>query len=116
MGRALFLVLLGLPGLVVLVSLGIWQMQRLDWKQGVIAEIESRIGDDPVPLPAMPEPQRDRYLPVRAEGQFLPGELHVLVSIRQVGPGYRIIAPFQTNEGQRILIDRGFVPTSQKNI
>ena len=57
----------------------------------------------------------DRFAPVRVEGTFLPGELHVLVSVKRVGPGYRVISPFQTAQGRRILIDRGFVPAEAKN-
>jgi surfeit locus 1 family protein len=116
MRAAFFVILIGLVGTGILVGLGFWQVQRLAWKESVIAEIDSRIAAEPAPLPAAPDAPRDRYLPVRVEGQFLPGELHVLVSIKQVGPGYRIIAPFQTEGGKRILIDRGFVPTARKTV
>ena len=43
--------LLGFGFIMILVALGIWQMQRLDWKQGVLANIETRIAGDPEPLP-----------------------------------------------------------------
>ena len=42
-----------------------------------------------------------------------PGEIHVLVSVKQVGAGYRIIQSFST-EDRTILVDRGFVPTTAK--
>ncbi|MFT4960322.1 MAG: surfeit locus 1 family protein [Paracoccaceae bacterium] len=108
MRRVLFLIIFGIAGTAVLLSLGLWQVQRLTWKQGVIAEIEAQIGADPVALPAEPDPQSDKYLPVSVTGTIEPGELHVLVSLKQVGAGYRIIAPFLTNDGRRILLDRGF--------
>ena len=113
MRRILFLLIFGLAGLAVLVSLGIWQVQRLAWKEDILADIEARIAADPVPLPEAVDPEADRYLPVEVSGELLPGEIHVLVSVKQVGPGYRIIAPFRTGD-RTILVDRGFVPTTAK--
>jgi len=113
MRRILFLLIFGLAGLAVLVSLGTWQVQRLAWKEGILADIEARIAADPVPLPGAVDPESDRYLPVVVSGEMLPGEIHVLVSVKQVGPGYRIIAPFRAG-GRTILVDRGFVPTTAK--
>ena len=115
MSRLLFLLIFGLAGAAILVWLGTWQVQRLAWKEGLLAEIDARIAAEPTALPQSPAPDVDRYAPVRVAGNFLPGEVHVLVSVKRVGPGYRIIAPFQTREGRRILIDRGFVPTEAKN-
>ncbi|ETX30971.1 SURF1 family protein [Roseivivax isoporae] len=108
--------LIGLVGAAILVALGIWQVQRLEWKRGILTEIETTITADPVPLPApgAADPEADRYLPVAARGTIAPGELHVLVSRKQQGAGYRIIAPFETEDGRRVLLDRGFVPTEAK--
>ena len=113
MRRFLFLLIFGLAGLAVLVSLGVWQVQRLAWKQGVLSEIESRISADPVALPQQPSEGADKYLPVVVERELEPGEIHVLVSVKQVGAGYRIIQSFST-QGRTILVDRGFVPTTAK--
>lgn len=115
MRRILFLLIFGVTGLAVLVSLGIWQVRRLAWKEGVLAEIETRIAADPVPLPAHPDPEADRYLPVIVTGEMGTPEVHVLVSVKRVGAGYRIIAPFVTEDGRRVMVDRGFVPTPAKN-
>ncbi|TDE39676.1 SURF1 family protein [Antarcticimicrobium sediminis] len=114
MRRFLFLLVFGIVGGGLLLSLGTWQLRRLAWKQGVLAEIETRIAADPVALPAAPDPERDRYLPVRVAGTMGAQELHVLVSTRDFGAGYRIITPFVTDSGRRILIDRGFIPTEAK--
>ncbi|MGY9046538.1 hypothetical protein P775_21880 [Puniceibacterium antarcticum] len=109
MKRIVAPLLFGLIGAAILVSLGQWQLQRLEWKQGVLEEIESRIGGDPLPLPAQGDPDVDKYQPVNLHGQILPEEIHVLVSVKQVGAGYRVISPFVT-DGRRVLLDRGFIP------
>lgn len=113
MRRLLFLAIFGLTGTATLLGLGTWQMKRLAWKQTLLAEIEERIADAPVALPSAPDPEQDRYLPVTASGTIEPGALHVLASIKQVGPGLRIITPFETG-GRRILLDRGFLREEDK--
>ncbi|WP_170331228.1 SURF1 family protein [Ruegeria arenilitoris] len=115
MRRILFLLIFGIAGLAILVSLGVWQVQRLAWKQDVLAEIENRISADPVDLPKNVSPDTDKYLPVTIKGEMEPGEIHVLVSVKQVGAGYRIIQSFST-EDRTILVDRGFVPVTAKQI
>ncbi|MCF1708556.1 SURF1 family protein [Tabrizicola sp. J26] len=106
---------IGLVGAAILVSLGVWQIKRLAWKEALLAGIEARLHDAPMALPAAPDPARDRYAPVWAEGSFTGPELHVLSADRESGPGYRIIAAFRTTDGRMILIDRGFVPEDQRD-
>jgi surfeit locus 1 family protein len=113
MRRYLFAVLLGLSGAGVLIALGVWQVQRLAWKEGVLAGIEARISADPVTLPPVPDPARDQYLPVFVEGSFTGAQLSVLASLKQVGPGYRLIAAFQTVDGRKVMVDRGFEPIEE---
>lgn len=108
MARYLVPLIFGLVGVAILVGLGVWQMQRLAWKEGVLADIEARIAADPVALPDAPDPQADRYLPVRVTGQLGTKALRVLVSQKQVGAGYRVISALDTGD-RRILLDRGFV-------
>jgi surfeit locus 1 family protein len=108
--------LTGLIGTAILVGLGTWQMQRLEWKQGILTQIESRIGGDPASLPAIGDPERDRYQPVMLNGTIDTDELYVLVSQKQVGAGYRVISPFVTDDGRRILLDRGFIPVADRDL
>lgn len=108
--------LVGLLGVAVLVSLGVWQLQRLEWKRGVLAEIDARLAAAPVPVPELPDPQADRYRRVRAEGALLPGEIHVYTAGPGGRVGYRIVAPMQLADGRRILVDRGFVPLAEKDV
>lgn len=107
--------LFGLIGTAILLWLGTWQMQRLDWKRGILSEIENRIGGDPAPLPATGDPETDRYQPVQLNGTIAPDELYVLVSQKKIGAGYRVISPFTTDDGRRILLDRGFIPVANRD-
>jgi surfeit locus 1 family protein len=109
MRRYIFPVLLGLVGCGILVSLGVWQLNRLAWKEQLLADIRARIDAPPVALPAHPEPGRDRYLAVTARGHVGARELHVLTGHVLTGPGYRIISPFVLADGRRVMVDRGFV-------
>ena len=113
MPRLLAPLLFGLAGFAILMWLGVWQMQRLAWKEGVLAEIEAKIAAEPVAIPATPDPDGNRYLPVRVTGRFDEGALRVLVSRKRVGAGHLIISPFETDEGRRILVDRGFLKLEQ---
>ncbi len=113
--RLLFPLIIGLGGFSALVSLGAWQLQRLAWKEGVLAEIETRAAADPVALPAAPVAERDRYLPVIVEGDFDGEEVAVLVSLPKRGPAYRLVASFETANGRRIMVDRGAVPVADRS-
>ena len=115
MSRRIILPLLfGLVGAAILIGLGTWQVQRLHWKEGLIASAEAKIAMPAVALPTQPDPVADRYLSVTVQGRFLGPEAHVLTSILGQGPGFLVIATYQTDDGRRILVDRGFVPETAK--
>lgn len=115
MSRRMILPLLfGLVGAAILISLGTWQLRRMEWKEAILAEIEARIAAAPVDLPATPDPEADRYLPVAMAGAFTGERLYVLVSRKQVGAGVRVIEAFAT-DGRRVLVDRGFLPDAEKD-
>ncbi|WP_299028832.1 SURF1 family protein [uncultured Sulfitobacter sp.] len=116
MRRSLFLIVIGAGGAAILLWLGFWQMQRLEWKLGVIADIDARIAAAPVVLPQTPDPQSDSYLPVEVSGTLAPDYLRVLVSQKEIGAGYRIISALEGADGRRVLLDRGFTPVAMTDI
>ncbi len=101
--------------LALLIGLGVWQLQRLAWKEGLIAEIEMRAKGTPVTLEeavgaarAGKDPSYDR---VRVKGRYDNGKERYLYALSDDGePGWHVIAPFSTDAGDLVLIDRGFVP------
>ena len=107
--------LFGLIGAGILSGLGLWQLGRMQWKAGMLAQIEARIGSAPVAIPLRPDAVRDQYLPVRMTGRVLPEEIHVLASVQKIGAGYRIISVFEGEDGRRVMLDRGFVAIAAKD-
>lgn len=65
--RMIFPTLIGVIGCGILIWLGTWQLARMDWKAGILAEITAEITADPVPMPAVVDASM-KYLPVTAEG------------------------------------------------
>ncbi len=108
--RMVFPILMGLVGCAMLIALGVWQVQRMHWKEGILAEITARIGADPVPLPPAPTEAADEYRPVTVTGRLTGEFIEMLAGQKGTGPGVRIIEAFETADGRRILVDRGFLP------
>ena len=106
MGRYIGPVLVGVIGVAILIALGIWQLERLGWKEAKLAAIRARLEEAPVGLPAVVGPQ-DRYLGVAVAGRLTGEVLYSLDSLRDRGPGKRVIAVLELAGGRRVLVDRG---------
>ena len=119
-----------LPALVAfivfcaLMALGTWQVLRLQWKLAPIERVEERIDLAPVDPPApdawagIDEDAWD-YRPVRLTGRFLDGEVYYYLALTEPqgtfgGPGYLVYAPFRTEAGPVVMVNRGFVPESRR--
>ena len=100
--------------LAVLIGLGLWQLQRLQWKEGLIAQIEARVKAEPVSLKeavARASAGEDvSYLRVRTEGLFDNAKERYLFAVSDGTPGWHVITPLRTADGEVVLVDRGFVP------
>ena len=102
------MVVFGVLGTAILLSLGMWQLQRLAWKQEVLRAIESKILAPAVKIPQTVLPDAHSLLPVRAEGRYKGDTVRVLVSQKIYGAGYRLITAFELVDGRTIMLDRGF--------
>jgi surfeit locus 1 family protein len=107
--------LFGIAGVAILLTLGFWQLARLEWKQAILDDIAGRLAAAPAEVPAAPSEAAHEYLRVAATGALEPRELHVYTSAPPRGVGYRVIAPLRLEDGRRVLLDRGFVPIEEKD-
>jgi surfeit locus 1 family protein len=110
----------------VLLSLGLWQLDRKAWKEGLIATIEQRLSAPPVALPAPATWPRlraaeDEFLRVAVTAEFL-NDREALVytvgsSLREgsSGPGYWIFTPARLVDGALVMVNRGFVPNGKQD-
>ena len=98
------------------VALGTWQVQRLHWKQALIARVEARVHAAPVPAPG-PEhwpgisAESDEYRRVRVAGTFLYELSSLVQASTALGSGYWVMTPLRVADGSIVLINRGFIPT-----
>ncbi|NHB77120.1 SURF1 family protein [Rhodobacter calidifons] len=116
MRRYAFPVLMGIVGVAVLMSLGVWQLRRMEEKRVYLDEIEARIGNAPIPLPAAPEEGRDKFQAVVAEGRFTGEYLEVLAGQKGASPGVLVIEAFDLGGGRRIMVQRGFIEDDLRSV
>lgn len=118
-GRLGWLIAFTLVGLAVLIGLGVWQLDRLEWKQGVITKIEERSSGAPISLDeaiAIARKGEDpSYYRVRVEGRFDHAHERHLYAIADGKPGWHVITPLETPGGRMVLVNRGFVPEALKD-
>jgi len=102
----------------VLMALGLWQLQRLQWKEGLIATLERRLAAPPVPVPPRAQwpalsAAADEFRRVSVQVRFAGAEARVYSSgggLRNdiQGPGYFAFAPAISDAGA-LVVNRGFV-------
>lgn len=114
MRRYLFPVISGIVGCAILLSLGFWQLRRLEWKEEMLADIQAQMTAVPRPLPVAYEPSM-KYEPVETGGRTTGEEILVLSGMRDQGGGYQVISALRTDDGRRILVDRGFIPQDARH-
>ena len=117
------LVLVGIAAVLLaalLIVLGVWQLERLQWKLQLIAEVDARIHAAAVAPPAPPAwagvtQADDEYRRVAARGHFLNGDESLVEAVTGKGAGFWVMTPFVTDQGFTILVDRGFVPSDRRD-
>jgi cytochrome oxidase assembly protein ShyY1 len=116
-----------LAGLVVLLGLGTWQVERKAWKEALIETLNRRLVAEPQPLPPAPrrhelDPSADEFTRVRFAAAFRTGrrlddperEARVYTggsSLRSdiKAPGYFVFAPARLVDGSTVVVNRGYV-------
>lgn len=98
-------------------TLGVWQVQRLAWKQDLIRQVDARIHAAPVAAPPPDQVvtrQADQYRRVVVSGRFDHQREALVKAVTDLGPGYWVMTPLTTERGFTVLINRGFVPSERQ--
>ena len=105
---------------LVLMALGIWQMQRLAWKTDLIARVDARVAAAPVPAPGPDEwasltADGAEYRRVMAAGEYIPDSDVLVQAVTERGPGFWVMTPLATDQGWSVLVNRGFVAVDRRD-
>ncbi|MBX3596964.1 MAG: SURF1 family protein [Rhizobiaceae bacterium] len=105
--------------LAVLIGLGTWQVQRLVWKEALLANIQQRISSPPRSLSEI-EAQLETtgdvdYVPVRLSGTFAHDSERFFFATWEGKTGFYVYTPFRVTDGRYVFVNRGFVPYEMKD-
>lgn len=106
-------ILIALPIILLCIALGGWQIQRLHWKEGLIAQRDQALRAPPVSAPDSLAAARALDLHrVTAGGVFSNDKEILLHAIAPGGAaGFDVLTPLRAPNGRHIFINRGFVPS-----
>lgn len=118
--------LLSVISLAILISLGLWQLQRKTWKEGLIATLQTQMAASPVPLApssrwaGMTRTESEfRRVTLRADfaADVKPAYLYTGASALRADvkqPGYFVFVPATLPDGGTVVVNRGYVPADRK--
>jgi len=112
LGPLLFVVVA--VGAVVMIALGIWQLQRLGERRAANAQIRARLAQPPADLSqqsgGLPE-----YTPVLAKGSYdFTNEIVLRNRAHDQEPGVHVLTPLRlAGSDQAVLVDRGWIPYTE---
>jgi surfeit locus 1 family protein len=108
------LAVLGTLVFVGFIALGTWQVHRRAWKHELIARVDTRVHAQPLDAPGRGQwPQvsaaNDEYRRVKLTGSFLQEKSVRVRASTELGMGSWLLTPLRTNDGDIVLVNRGFV-------
>jgi surfeit locus 1 family protein len=114
----LLLTALALAGAVLFFALGVWQLERRQWKLALIAQVDRKLAAAPIAAPAPPQWPRvgdsSVYTRVRVEGRWEPRRNTYVQAVTDLGGGFWVLTPLRTQWGH-VLVNRGFIPPEQRD-
>ena len=98
--------------ILVLLSLGFWQLYRLSWKLDLINQIENSLKVEPIELQNV---EKKNYLRIKTSGQIDFEKQIYLYNLNETGkPGFEVINPIKIGN-EDYLINRGWISFDKKN-
>lgn len=106
-----------LPMLLICLALGAWQVERLFWKQDLIAQRQAAVAAAPAAMPKSLAEARDMdFRHVSDEGVFLNDkEIFLGATSEGGGQGYQVLTPLVEPGGRAIFVNRGYIPAELKD-
>jgi len=99
--------------ILTLLSLGFWQIYRLNWKLELIEQIENSLKNDPVELTSI---EKKNYLRIKTSGEIDFDKQIYLYNLNDEGkPGFEVINPIKISD-ENYLINRGWIPFEKKDL
>ena len=102
-------------------ALGVWQVQRLGWKNDLVARVNERAHADPVAAPSpgqwpslQADPSAHEYRRVQLAGEFLHGGEQRVQAVTDRGAGFWVMTPLRVADGAVVWVNRGFVPSASQ--
>ena len=96
----------------MLLSLGSWQLYRLNWKLNLLLEIENSLKNDPIEFSKV---NKKNYLRIKTSGIIDFNKQIYLYNLNESGkPGFEVINPIIINN-ENYLINRGWIPFDKKD-
>jgi surfeit locus 1 family protein len=108
---------LSLPMLLICLALGAWQVERLFWKQDLIAQRQAAVAAAPAAVPKSLAEARDmEFHHVSDVGVFLNDkEIFLGATSEGGGQGYQVLTPLLEPGGRVVFVDRGYIPAELKD-
>ncbi|WP_155723785.1 SURF1 family protein [Brucella anthropi] len=111
---------LGVIFFIVFMGLGIWQVERLQWKLDLIARVDARVHAEPIAAPgpddwANVNQKDDEYRHVMLTGTYLNDKEVLVHALTERGAGYWVLTPMRSPDGALTFINRGLVPNDKRD-
>ncbi|HMD64074.1 MAG TPA: SURF1 family protein [Stellaceae bacterium] len=106
-----------MPTLLLCLALGAWQIERLFWKQDLIAQRQAAVEATPAAVPqSLAEVRGMEFRHVSDEGVFLnEKEIFIGATSEGGGQGYHVLTPLLEPDGRVVFVNRGYIPAELKN-
>jgi len=99
--------------ILTLLSLGFWQIYRLNWKLELIEQIENSLKNDPIELSNI---EKKNYLRIKTSGEIDFDKQIYLYNLNDNGkPGFEVVNPIKIGD-ENFLINRGWIPFQKKDL
>lgn len=114
---ALWPTIFTIPALILMATLGWWQLERREWKHDLFARLETRLAAPPTSVEDVEsDPQSAEFRRISVSGHFLhENEMHYPGRTLDGVVGFEIMTPLVTDAERVVLVDRGWVPQAARD-